>query len=309
MKGIVLTIEIIDLLKRNRKVTTKLIAEELGVSIRTAQRYISELLNIPGFLYYDPKEHTYSLVENIRFTDVSLPKAEIQFLAAILEYVKSYLSANTGKQIDKILKNIFHLSSLEYVKFIENPKFIDIDKVLYNINKIEEAIKYKQVIKFTYEPYDKTYEVNPLKILIDNGFWYLLAYHDNILKKFSVDLIKDLEVLVKFFNFSQSEIDKMLDNVKSVWFSDNKKIVVTVEIKKIVAFYFKRKEIFPHQKIERELENGNLILNFYVTNEEEFLYFIRPWAEYLKVLKPEKFNNVIINFAKNILKKYEGEES
>lgn len=304
MKGIALTIEILGLLKRYRTVTTKLISDELGVSVRTAQRYISELLNIQGLLYYDPDKHTYSLIENVRFADVDLPKTEIQFLAALFEYIKKFVSPKTKEHIDKIARRIFHISSIGAVKLINNQSYIDIDKIMDTFSKIEDAIKHKQEIEFIYTKFDKKYTVQPLCILIDNGFWYLLAKHENTLKKFSIDLIKDLNILVKFFEISQDEIDKLVDNANSIWFEDKQLVKVIAEVDQKVASYFQRKDIFPKQKIEKVLSDGKLQITFYVANEEELLYFIRPWAEYVKIIAPKEYTLVVKRFAENILTKY-----
>jgi predicted DNA-binding transcriptional regulator YafY len=304
MKGISLTIEILNLLKSNKKVTTKLISEELGVSVRTAQRYMAELLNIPGLLYYDTDSHTYSLLENVKFTDVNLPKTEMKFLAALLEYIKKFVTPKTKTHIDKILKRILHINSVEAVKFINNPKYINVDNIMDTLSFIDDAIKHRQEIEFYYEKYGKKYNVTPLCILIDNGFWYLLAKHENTLKKFSIDLIRDVNILMKFFKISQQEIDELINNANSIWFEEKEKIKVSAEIDSEVAFYFKRKEIFPLQKIEKELDNGNILLTFHVSNEEEFLYFVRPWAEYIKIKEPAEYITIIKKFAENILKKY-----
>ncbi|BAI80361.1 conserved hypothetical protein [Deferribacter desulfuricans SSM1] len=306
MKGIALTIEILELLKKHRKVTTKLVADELGVSVRTAQRYMAELLNIPGLLYYDPDDHTYSLLENVKFTDVNLPKTEIQFLAALLEYVKKFVTPKTKAHIDKILKKILHINSVEVVKFINNPTstYIDIDKIMDTLSEIDDAIKHRQEIEFYYEKYGKKYTVKPLCVLIDNGFWYLLAKHENTLKKFSIDLIKDVRILMKFFEISQQEIDELINNASSIWFEEKEKVKVIAEIDSEVAFYFKRKEIFPQQKIEEELDNEKLLITFYVSNDEELLYFVRPWAEYVQIKEPYEYIKVIKKFVENIIKKY-----
>jgi predicted DNA-binding transcriptional regulator YafY len=66
---------------------------------------------------------------------------------------------------------------------------IDMEKVAGVQLAVERHIKAREVISFLYRRSGKRYTVEPCKILYHGGFWYLVAMHDGIVKKFLLDFI------------------------------------------------------------------------------------------------------------------------
>ena len=68
---------------------------------------------------------------------------------------------------------------------------------------------------------------------------------------------------------------------------------VTVRINKVVADNFKCRAILPRQQIIKEYENGDIELNFRVTNDLEFKQLIMPWFPEFKIIKPAKYKKLV----------------
>ena len=64
--------------------------------------------------------------------------------------------------------------------------------------------------------------------------------------------------------------------------------------------FFENKKFLPSQEIVEKLDNGNLILSFFVTQEIEIEDLIKRWIPYLKVIEPISLDEKI----KSDIRKY-----
>ena len=71
-----------------------------------------------------------------------------------------------------------------------------------------------------------------------------------------------------------------------VWLSDDKKEVV-LKVSKDVAVYFKRRKLVANQVIEKELEDGGLIISTSVGHSNQILPIVRYWIPHLTIISPE----------------------
>ncbi len=66
---------------------------------------------------------------------------------------------------------------------------------------------------------------------------------------------------------------------------DNKEIVLKIACN--VAGYFKRRRLIANQIIEKELEDGGLIVSAKVGHPNQVLPIVRYWIPHIRIISPE----------------------
>lgn len=64
---------------------------------------------------------------------------------------------------------------------------------------------------------------------------------------------------------------------------------VLLQVAAAVAEYFKRRQLIPHQVIERELDGGDMLVSTSVAHADEVLPIVRYWLPHIQVLEPLAF--------------------
>ena len=137
---------------------------------------------------------------------------------------------------------------------IESPFYtrIDVENIstkLHLIEDLEEAISRQKMITFSYKTLKepdkiKTYEdVKPYKIIIFDGFWYLLAEYHNHYIKFYLKEIRNIKISGQTFEKDNKLLDRM-NKALGFWFDPTAEpFEVTLLLDKEVIVYFKRNPI------------------------------------------------------------------
>jgi len=153
---------------------------------------------------------------------------------------------------------------------------------------LEQAIlkNYKINIGYKKDNLLKQYKsIEPYKLVNNKGIWYLACRDNGKLKTFSFSRIQSLIKLDENFIYDTS-IDALLDKDDSVWIGEETKEVV-LKISQAVADYFKRRKLIANQKIEKELEDGSLILSTNVSNHNQIIPIIRYWIPHIRIISPD----------------------
>jgi len=82
------------------------------------------------------------------------------------------------------------------------------------------------------------------------------------------------------------EIDKKLAEEDGIWLNDDKKEIV-LKIDQEVAGYFKRRKLIANQVIEKELEDGGLIISAKVGHPNQVVPIVRYWIPHIRIISPE----------------------
>ncbi len=127
--------------------------------------------------------------------------------------------------------------------------------------------------------------VAPLKLMNHKGIWYLVARDGDRLKTFSFARIERLSQLDTRFAHDP-EIDRKLKEEDGIWLGDEKKEIV-LKIASEVAGYFKRRKLIANQVIEKELEDGGLIVSARVGHVNQVLPIVRYWIPHIRIISPE----------------------
>ncbi len=153
---------------------------------------------------------------------------------------------------------------------------------------LELAIIGRRYVAFTYrkEGGSKVYtSVAPFKLVNHKGIWYLVVLDGERLKTFSFTKIEQLRVLDDCFPADPS-IDKRLADEDGIWLSEDQKEIV-VKIDKEVARCFKRRKLIANQVIEKELEDGGLIISAKVGHVNQVVPIVRYWIPHIRIISPE----------------------
>jgi predicted DNA-binding transcriptional regulator YafY len=153
---------------------------------------------------------------------------------------------------------------------------------------LEQAIVGRQHIAFDYQKESglKFYTgVAPFKLINHKGIWYLAARDGEKIKSFSFAKIENLHFLESSFS-ADPDIDKRLAEEEGVWLNDDKtEIVLKIDCE--VAGYFKRRKLIANQVIEKELEDGGLILSAKVGHPNQVVPIVRYWIPHIRIISPE----------------------
>ena len=84
-----------------------------------------------------------------------------------------------------------------------------------------------------------------------------------------------------------SSVDTLLSEDDSVWLGEETKEVV-LKVSKTVADYFKRRKLIANQVIEKEIEDGSLIISTKVANHNQIIPIIRYWIPHLRIISPDQ---------------------
>jgi hypothetical protein len=78
----------------------------------------------------------------------------------------------------------------------------------------------------------------------------------------------------------------MLAREDSAWINE-KKTEVILQVSPAVASYFRRRKLISRQVIEKELEDGGLILSGRFAHPNQILPIVRYWIPHVRIISPE----------------------
>jgi len=265
------------------------LAKEFNVSDRTIQRDFNErLISFP--IYQDKKkwkmQDGYRLEKSTSVEDAVV----LDIMEKLIEGAGKRFSAKAEHLLSKIKNQTFN-------PFYTKLDMEDIGDKLKEVQQLETAIKNGNQIQcmYRFDDFSKTIDLKPLKIVNYEGFWYLIALdaRNDILKKYYLKNITNITVRDETFS-TDSKLDDLLENSISIWFErDNEPYRVTLYVDSTTAKYFKRKTISKTQKIESLYEDGSMDVSVEITADKEIIPFVKYWIPHIKVLEPERINEII----------------
>ena len=285
---------ILSKLYQGDKLQPKDLSEEFGVSLRTIQRDFKErLLSFP--IFYKDKhwqmESDFKIDRNISIKDT--------ITLEILENFSKSLGDSFHTQSSNIINK---LKNRQYSPIFTKLNMEDISDEFNNMIAYEEAILSKNSIKIKYITDTKVSEVkiNPIKIVNFEGLWYLVATDENNkLKSYYLKNAKLLKVYKSTFTISK-EVEAILDNAISIWFSDNDPFEVIMEIDNHVAKFFKQKPISITQKILTE-DTTKMTISVMATSDFEIIPIVKSWIPFIKVISPTRIQTKVKEEASKFL--------
>jgi len=263
-------------LNQGEKLNPQALADEFGVNLRTIQRDLNvrfaylPLQKTDGYYHLDP-----TFLGKLSTKDVD----RFAGLAGVRGLFPS-LS-------DNFLRDIFD-ARIQAAVMVKGHNYENLVGKEAAFCSLEQAIVGRRHIAFDYQKDAglKSYTgVAPFKLINHKGIWYLVARDGDKLKSFSFSKIENLRLLESHFP-ADSNIDKQLAEEDGIWLNDDKKEIV-LKVDQEAAGYFKRRKLIANQVIEKELEDGGLIISAKVGHINQIVPIVRYWIPHIRIISPD----------------------
>ena len=263
-------------MNHGEKLDPQSLASEFGVNLRTIQRDLNERF---AYLPLQKTDGRYSL------DPAFLGKLNIRDIErfASLAGVRGLFPSLS----DEFLRDIFD-ARIQSALLVKGHHYENIAGRESDFRELEKTIVARRQVAFDYAKPEgvKSYAaVSPYKLINNKGIWYLAAVDGKKLKAFSFSKITSLQTLVTSFAWMQP-IDTQLTDEDGIWLSEEKQEVV-LKVSHEVASYFKRRRLIANQVIEKELEDGGLIVSAKVAHANQILPIVRYWIPHVRIISPE----------------------
>jgi len=283
-------LEILNRLNSGEKLCVSRLLDEYEVSERTIQRDFKIIIEVfDDFLIKDGE--CYRGYKKV-LLDELLQGSDLMMLSNI---VNIFDIANNPSLISNHTKQLIKNSNDIYL-FKSNPIEKVKNKSTFKI--LEHAIKFKKESKIIYHgryiPNQKL-TIQPYKIVFYINNFYLLAKNitDNNIRRFRISNIEYIEVTNKVF-YKDKEIEYFINSCQTLFADDSSRDVkVKLIIPKVRAKYFFYKQYLPSQKITKQLDNGNIEVEYQLNNIYEVEHLILKWMPEVTILEPLALKELI----------------
>ena len=293
------TIEILKRLNEGKKLCVTRLAEEYEVSDRTIRRDF-ELIRELFDDFVSKEGECYQAYKKVLLEDV-LCATDLMTLANIVNIFgitsKASVISDKTQALVKQSMSVYDFKSRPF----ENMKNKDA------IKKLEHAIKFNKEIKLIYKTdrFRGQRNFHPYKILFLNENFYIVG--ENVSKsKFEflrISLVEEVISTSKTY-FIQKDITDFINRIQTPWASfERDDITVRLRIDKSIRRYFILKKYLPSQKVVANFENGDIEVQYTVSNLRELEELIIKWLPKIRIMYPRPLKKMIL---KSLTKKMKG---
>jgi len=273
----------------------KELAHEFNVSVRTIQKDLNERL-----IYWDiskDKNGRYvlfqkpSTLKNCNILDILSKELIYSFLEGLEDHFSKSFTKFFPSSADSIIITNFSIQSLgKYIKTLI---------LLY------QAIHFRQSIVFNYTNKKnecKRYFVNPYKLALLDGYWYLLGFcqTDNKIKSFYIKKIDHIRLIPENFKPDKNilfQIEENIKEVKSAWIKPEMKSV-RLKIRGEAYCYLRRN--IPSNIIILQRDRDFCVARMKYFDETEVILFVKKWLPDVVILD----NSILNRKIKQVLQDY-----
>ena len=294
--------------------TYRELANESGVSTRTIQRDLDDLLDV-GFIIDGEMrggKKYFTLKNNL--PPLNFPIDEIIALIFIEGIVSPLEDTPYKEAFQKTLNRIRTVIPEPMQEFLEKATYYPHhrgQKALISPEVLEtahRAIRERKVCNITYcaitTGQTKTYPITPLGFSYYHNGYYLLCRnpnYDNLLT-LAAERIEDLEITSQTFEPPDDlDIESRIQQAFGITLEDP--IDVKIRFSAWQARYIKQRTWHPSQKIKK-LDNGEIILSFKASGSYEIKSWILSHGADAEVLEPASLREEIIEELKKNLTFY-----
>lgn len=263
-------------LNQGERLDAHQLADEFGVNPRTIQRDLNERL---AYLPLEKVDGRYRL--DPAFLG-KLGLRDIERFASLAGVRGLFPSLS-----DDFLRDIFD-RRIEGALLVKGHHYENLNGKEAQFRQLERAIVGHRRIGFDYakDGGTKTYDgVEPYKLVNHKGIWYLAAMDGGKVKTFAFSRLDSLRLLDNTFA-PDPAVERGLVEDDGIWMGEEKKEIV-IKVAKEVAGYFKRRKLIANQVVEKELEDGGLIVSARVGHVNQVVPIVRYWIPHLRIISPE----------------------
>jgi predicted DNA-binding transcriptional regulator YafY len=271
-------IQILKKLNQGEKLDPQALAEEFNVSLRAIQRDLKERF---AFLQLEKTKGRYHL--HTAFLG-KLSLRDIEHFARL-----AGVSGLFPTKHDDFLREIFD-ARVQSALLVKGHHYEDLGGKENSFRQLEQAILAHKKIAYIYRKNDgtKSYaEIEPYKLVNQGGIWYLAGKDGDKLKAFTFTKIDQLQISDVTFSVDPA-VEITLATEDSIWLN-NTKLEIVLKISAPVADYFKRRKLLANQVIEKELEDGCLLVSCKVAHPNQIFPIVRYWLPNVRIISPEGY--------------------
>ena len=283
------TIEILKQLNQGKKLCVTQLSQIYEVSDRTIRRDFELIKELFGD-FMSKEGECYQAYEKVLLEDV-LCATDLMTLANIVNIFgitskESVISDKTQALIEKSM-SVYDFKSRPF----ENMKNKEV------IKKLEHAIKFNKEIKLVYktERFVGQRNFHPYKILFLNENFYIVG--ENVSKnKFEflrISLVEEIISTKKTF-FVQKDISEFIKRIQTPWaVFGREETTVRLRVDISIRRYFLLKKYLPSQEVVAHFDNGDIEVQYTVSNFKELEELVIKWLPKIKIMYPRPFKKMI----------------
>lgn len=261
------------------------LAREFNVTPRTIQRDLNERFS---YLPLQKTERGYTLDPSYLGR---LDWSDLQRFASLAGVRHLFPTLN-----DDFLRELFDNRS-QSAFLVKGHHYEDLSAHGTLFRQLEAAVLERRCVEFRYSRTGQTSklysDVQPHKLVNHKGIWYLAAKDGDKLKTFALTRIERQFTLEQTFE-PDPQLEATLTQNDGIWLSENRTEVV-LKIDAAVAGYFKRRKLIANQVIEKELEDGSLLVSAKVGHANQILPIVRYWIPHIRVISPEGLQTQLVD--------------
>lgn len=285
-------------LNQGEKLEPQTLADEFGVNLRTIQRDLNERFAYLPLIKTEGKYHLDGCFLG------NITNRDIKHFAALAGIKGLFPALN-----DAFFRDIFD-SRLQSAILVHGHHYEKLDGKQELFRLLELAIVDHRQISFDYDSKEgpKTYSaISPYKLINVKGIWYLVACDNERLKTFSFAKIGNCDQHETRF-VPDPEVNNKLASEEGIWFSEAQhKVVLKVDAE--IAGYFKRRNLIANQVLEKELENGDLLVSTLVGHLNQVIPIVRYWIPHISIVSPDGLQAQINNELNKYIRSFSGATS
>lgn len=283
--------EILIKLNRGEKLDPRQLAEEFGVTLRTIQRDLLERL---AYLPFTKDQQQCFVLDPFYLGKLS---ADDIYRFASLSGIKRLYPCLSDSFLRELLDN-----RISQAYLVKGHHYEDLSDKNTEFKQLEQAIVQHRLIQFHYK--GKNYLcIQPYKLVNHNGIWYLAAKDGEQLKTFSFSQLQSIQAADQAFT-PEPDINRLIEQDDGVWFGADKQEAV-FKVDNQIAAYFKRRDLLPDQHIDKELDDGSLILSCHFVHNNQILPLIKYWVPYISIIAPNDLRDSLLQSLRVYLRQNE----
>lgn len=273
---------IMERIKNGETLSITELSHEWGVSAKTVGRDFDRLISNNKAIERAEDGKKYRKKQNIQ----TVNDAQL-----IIEMIDSMARDVGGEFYMKTHPMLERLQQFMTTPIYSRVDIEDISSKFEMMRQLESAIKSQKKVSFTYQKWyteevKKYINVSPVKLMLFDGFWYLLTEHEGHYKKFYLKEISECQVQKEDFKISR-ELNDRIENALNIWFDPQKEpFEVTLWLDTDAVVYFERKPIAKNQRLYKK-PDGTAELIVRITNEEEIFPVLKSWLPNIRILEPD----------------------
>lgn len=289
-------------IQKHKKFCTKNLSQILQTSVRNVQRLKTEIEEFFQITFIPTAKGCYALPQKLDLEALLPTKRyfeEYEKFIDILILTNSPFLQYLGFSPDSLMKKD------NKIFFLKEPPFEELIATKH-LQILKSAIYFKKYVDIVYKS-DETYyfnKVKPLKIVFAENNWYLaILSKDPINNGFKFLRINFIQEIMQYSNTFKTpvEVDYFFKNFQSLFTSYNEPFFpVTVKVDAEVARHFKVKKFLKSQKIVQENDDGSLLIEYAINNDNEILLLAKRWLPHMKIISPQylqkELENLLIKF-------------